>query len=98
MYIKITCKSVYASSRQAWQRWFSSPEAQLFLPLPLDSHPALPCSWSLLSGNKELGSSLRSDATGLVFDSPPLTLKCLGFKSIKRLSGVENLGQDYINL
>lgn len=65
--------------------------------LPLGSHPAL-FPQSLLSGNEELGSSPRGDATGLGFDSFNPPLKCLVFKSIKRLSGVEKLGQDYINL
>lgn len=53
---------------------------------------------SLLSENEELGSSAGGNATGLIFDSVQLPLKCLVFKSIKRLLGVEKLGQDYINL
>lgn len=55
-------------------------------------------AWSLPSENEELGASPGGHAKGLIFNSFQLPLKGLVFKSIKRLLGVEKLGQDYINL
>lgn len=50
-HIRVTSKHLCESPRQAWQRWLSGPEAQLVLPLHLDSHTAL-SHQSLLSDMK----------------------------------------------
>lgn len=82
--------------------WFDSGGSLLWkhsgpFPLLLDSHSTL-IPRSPPSENEELGASPGGHAKGLIFDSFQLPLKGLAFKSIKRLLGVEKLGQDYINL